>query len=127
MVETQYNGFTVLDTIHVNGKLTLGDNLADLGGLNTAYEAFKKTKEGHSNVKIDDFTPDQRFFLSWAQVWRSSQRPESAASRIKTDPHSPEQYRTNAPISNMDAWYAAFDVKPGDKMYKKPADRIKIW
>jgi len=127
MVVDQYNGFTVLDTIHVNGRLTEGENLADLGGLNTAYEAFKKTKEGHSNVKIDGFTPDQRFFLSWAQVWRSSQRPESAASRIKTDPHSPEQYRTNAPISNMDAWYAAFDVKPGDKMYKKPADRIKIW
>jgi putative endopeptidase len=127
MVVDQYNGFTVLDTIHVNGKLTEGENLADLGGLNTAYEAFKKTKEGHSNVKIDGFTPDQRFFLSWAQVWRSSQRPENAESRIKTDPHSPEQYRTNAPISNMDAWYAAFNVKPGDKMYKKPDARIKIW
>jgi len=127
MLVKQYNGFTVLDTIHVNGTLTEGENLADLGGLNTAYEAFKKTKEGHSNVKIDGFTPDQRFFLSWAQVWRSSQRPENAASRIKTDPHSPEQYRTNAPVSNIDAWYAAFDVKPGDKMYKAPADRIKIW
>ena len=127
MVVDQYNGFTVLDTIHVNGKLTLGENLADLGGLNVAYEAFKKTAEGHSTKKIDGFTPDQRFFLSWAQVWRSSQRPESAASRIKTDPHSPEQYRTNAPITNIDAWYAAFDVKPGDKMYKAPADRIKIW
>jgi len=127
MVVNQYNAFTVLDTIHVNGILTLGENLADLGGLNTAYEAFKKTPEGHSNKKIDGFTPDQRFFLSWAQVWRSSQRPETAASRIKTDPHSPEQYRTNAPITNIDAWYAAFDIKPGDKMYKKPEDRIKIW
>ena len=127
MVVNQYNAFTVLDTIHVNGILTEGENLADLGGLNTAYEAFKKTPEGHSNKKIDGFTPDQRFFLSWAQVWRSSQRPETAASRIKTDPHSPEQYRTNAPITNIDAWYAAFDIKPGDKMYKKPEDRIKIW
>jgi putative endopeptidase len=127
MVIKQYDGFTVLDTIHVNGTLTEGENLADLGGLNTAYEAFKKTKEGHSNVKIDGFTPDQRFFLSWAQVWRSSQRPENAAARIKTDPHSPEQYRTNAPLTNIDAWYAAFNVKPGDKMYKAPADRIKIW
>ncbi len=123
----QYNGFTVLDTIHVNGILTEGENLADLGGLSIAYEAFKKTKEGHSNVKIGGFTPDQRFFLSWAQVWRSVQRPESAASRILTDPHSPEQYRTNAPITNMDAWYAAFDIKPGDKLYKAPADRTKIW
>lgn len=126
-VENQYNAFTVLDTMHVNGKLTLGENLADLGGLNIAYEAFKKTKQGKSNTKIDGFTPDQRFFLSWAQVWRGSQRPEAAAQRILTDPHSPEQFRTNAPITNMDAWYTAFDVKPGDKMYKKPEDRIKVW
>jgi putative endopeptidase len=126
MVVQQYNGLTVLDTIHVNGRLTEGENLADLGGLNIAYEAFKKTKEGHSNTKIDGFTPDQRFFLSWAQVWRSSQRPESAAARILTDPHSPEQYRTNAPLTNIDAGYTAFNVQPGDKMYKKPENRIKI-
>ncbi|RFZ95171.1 M13 family peptidase [Mucilaginibacter conchicola] len=126
-VENQYNAFTVLDTMHVNGKLTLGENLADLGGLNIAYEAFKKTKQGKSNSKIDGFTPDQRFFLSWAQVWRGQQRPESAAQRILTDPHSPEQFRTNAPITNMDAWYAAFGIKPEDKMYKKPEDRIKVW
>jgi putative endopeptidase len=126
-VVNQYNGFTVLDTIHVNGKLTLGENLADLGGVNIAYEAFKKTKEGHSRKKINGFTPDQRFFLSWAQVWRGSQRPEAAAQRILTDPHSPEQYRCNAPLTNIDAWYTAFDVKPGDKNYKKPEDRIKVW
>jgi putative endopeptidase len=126
-VVTQYNAFTVLDTIHVNGKLTLGENLADLGGLNVAYAAFKKTKEGQSATKIDGFTPDQRFFLSWAQVWRGSQRPESAAQRILVDPHSPEQYRTNAPLTNIDAWYAAFNVQPGDKMYKKPEDRTKVW
>lgn len=126
-VVAQYNGFTVVDTIHVNGKLTLGENLADLGGLNVAYAAFKKTKEGQSNKKIDGFTPDQRFFLSWAQVWRSSQRPEAAAQRILTDPHSPEQYRTMAPLTNIDAWYKAFNVKPGDKLYKKPEDRTKVW
>ncbi len=126
-VVDQYNAFTVLDTIHVNGKLTLGENLADLGGINIAYEAYKKTKEGQSNKKIDGFTGDQRFFLSWAQVWRGLQRPESAAQRIMTDPHSPEQYRCNAPISNMDAWYAAFNIQPGDKNYKKPEDRIKVW
>jgi putative endopeptidase len=126
-VVAQYNAFTVLDTIHVNGKLTLGENLADLGGLNVAYAAFKKTKEGQSDTKIDGFTPDQRFFLSWAQVWRGSQRPEAAAQRILVDPHSPEQYRTNAPLTNIDAWYAAFNVQPGDKMYKKPEDRTKVW
>jgi putative endopeptidase len=127
MVVAQYNAFTVVDTIHVNGKLTLGENLADLGGLNVAYAAFKKTKQGQSETKIDGFTPDQRFFLSWAQVWRGSQRPESAAQRIKVDPHSPEQYRCNAPIQNIDAWYAAFNIQPGDKNYKKPEDRIRVW
>jgi putative endopeptidase len=126
-VVNQYNAFTVLDTIHVNGKLTLGENLADLGGVNIAYEAFKKTKEGQSGRKIDGFTPDQRFFLSWAQVWRGAQRPEAASQRILTDPHSPEQYRCNAPISNIDAWYTAFNVQPGDKNYKAPADRIRVW
>ena len=126
-VVAQYNAFTVLDTLHVNGKLTLGENLADLGGLNVAYAAFKKTKEGQSTKKIDGFTPDQRFFLSWAQVWRGSQRPEAAAQRILTDPHSPEQYRTNAPLTNIDAWYAAFKIQPGDKMYKAPEDRTKVW
>lgn len=126
-VVAQYNAFTVLDTLHVNGRLTEGENLADLGGLNIAYEAFKKTKQGKSNTKIDGFTPDQRFFLSWAQVWRSAQRPESASQRILTDPHSPEQYRCNAPLTNIDAWYAAFDVKSGDKNYKAPADRIHVW
>ena len=126
-VVAQYNAFTVLDTLHVNGRLTLGENLADLGGLNVAYAAFKKTKEGQSNKKIDGFTPDQRFFLSWAQVWRSSQRPQLAAQRLLTDPHSPEQYRANAPVTNIDAWYAAFNVRPGNKMYKKPDDRIRVW
>ncbi|HJP63768.1 MAG TPA: M13 family metallopeptidase, partial [Mucilaginibacter sp.] len=126
-VVNQYNAFTVVDTMHVNGKLTLGENLADLGGLNVAYEAFKRTKQGQSKTKIDGFTPDQRFFLSWAQVWRGSQRPEAAAQRILTDPHSPEKYRCNAPISNIDAWYAAFNIQPGDKNYKKPEDRTKVW
>ncbi|MDB4926168.1 M13 family metallopeptidase [Mucilaginibacter sp.] len=127
MVVKQYDAFTVNDTVHLNGKLTLGENLADLGGINVAYEAFKKTKQGHSNQKIDGFTPDQRFFLSFAQVWRSKQRPEFAAQRVLTDPHSPENYRAYAPLTNMDAWYSAFNVKPGDKLYKKPEDRIKIW
>lgn len=126
-VVKQFNAFTVLDTLHVNGKLTLGENLADLGGLNIAYEAFSKTQQGQSANTIDGFTPDQRFFLSWAQLWRLSQTPESAAQRLLIDPHSPEQFRTNAPITNISAWYKAFDVKPGDKLYKKPEDRTKIW
>jgi putative endopeptidase len=123
----QFDKYTVVDTIHVIGKLTMGENIGDLGGLNAAYTAFKMTKQGQSNTKIDGFTPDQRFFLSWAQVWRGNILPESAAQLIKTDPHSPGEYRTIGAPVNMDAWYYAFDVKPGDKLYKKPEDRIRMW
>lgn len=123
----QFDAYTVLDTVHVIGKLTMGENIGDLGGLNAAYTAFKMTKQGQSNEKIDGFTPDQRFFLAWAQVWRGNILPETAAQLIKTDPHSPGPYRTIGAPVNMDAWYKAFDVKPGDKLYKKPEDRIRMW
>lgn len=123
----QFSAYTVVDTIHVLGKLTMGENIGDLGGLNAAYTAFKMTKQGQSNEKIDGFTPDQRFFLSWAQVWRGNILPETAAQLIKTDSHSPGPYRTIGAPVNMDAWYEAFDVKPGDKLYKKPEDRIRLW
>ncbi|MFD2515142.1 M13 family metallopeptidase [Pontibacter locisalis] len=126
-LQKQYDAYTVLDTIHVNGKLTLGENIGDLGGLSAAYEAFKMTKQGQSKEMIDGFTPDQRFFLAWAQVWRTNILPETAAQLILTDSHSPGQYRTIGAPVNMDAWYEAFDVKPGDKLYKKPEDRIRIW
>ncbi len=123
----QFNGFVVNDSLHVNGELTVGENLADLGGMNIAYEAFKKTEQGKSETKIDGFTPDQRFFLSWAQVWRSNILPEFAAQLIMTDPHSPGKYRCNGPVTNLDAWYKAFNIQPGDKMYKSETERIKIW
>lgn len=123
----QFDQYNVLDTIHVNGKFTMGENIGDLGGLNAAYTAFKMTKQGQSNEKTDGFTPDQRFFLSWAQVWRGNILPETAAQFIKTDPHSPGEYRTIGAPVNMDAWYEAFDVRPGDKLYKKPEDRIRMW
>ncbi|ADB40466.1 M13 family metallopeptidase [Spirosoma linguale] len=129
-VKEQFFGFKVLDSIKVNGQLTLGENLADLGGLAIAYDAFKKTAQGKSSGKksmIDGFTPDQRFFLSWAQVWRINVLPETQAQLIMTDPHAPGIYRCNGPLANINAWYEAFNVKPGDKMYKKPEDRIKVW
>ncbi|MFN8243830.1 MAG: M13 family metallopeptidase [Ferruginibacter sp.] len=127
MVVDQYNGYTVLDTMHVNGKLTLGENLADLGGLSIAYEAFKKTEQGKHGKPIDGFTPDQRFFLNWAQVWRQNILPEAQAQRIVTDPHSPGVYRANGPLTNIDAFYDAFHLKEGDKMYKPKDKRIRIW
>lgn len=127
MVVDQFNKIVVIDTSHANGSLTEGENLADLGGLNIAYEAFKKTKEGQSTQKIDGLTPDQRFFLSWAQVWRANTRPEEIASRLKTDPHSPSELRCNVPVSNMEAWYKAFDIKPTDKNYRPESERARVW
>jgi len=129
-VKEQFFGFKVLDSLKVNGQLTLGENLADLGGLAIAYDAFKKTAQGKASgkkVMIDGFTPDQRFFLSWAQVWRVNMLPEQQAQQIMTDPHAPGMYRCNGPLSNITAWYQAFDVQPGNAMYKKPEDRIKVW
>lgn len=127
VVVNQYNQFTVLDSIKVNGQLTLGENIADLGGITLAYEAFKLTEQGKSNQKIDGLTPDQRFFMSYANIWRIKDRPEQLRLRITTDPHSPEMARINVPLSNFEPFYEAFQVKEGDKMYRKPEDRAKIW
>jgi len=126
-VVKEYDAATVQDTIHVNGRLTLGENLADFGGLAMALEAFQHTKQFKENKKIDGFTPVQRFFLSWAQVWRSNIRPETEAQLILVDPHSPAMYRANIPPSNMDEWYEAFDVKEGDKMFRPAGSRVKVW
>ncbi len=126
-VVRQFNGYTVLDTVHVNGKLTLGENLADLGGTMIAYQAFKKTAEGKSNTKIDGFTPDQRFFLGFAQVWRGNINPESQSVRIKTDPHAPGKWRVIGPLSNNPDFYRAFNVQMTDPMFRKEDVRAKIW
>lgn len=126
-VVNQYNAYTVLDTIHVNGRLTLGENIADIGGLSIAYEAFTKTKQYQEAKKIDGFTPQQRFFLSWAQIWRNNAVPETQAQLVLTDSHSPGMYRANGAVVNMDEWYAAFNVQPGEKLYVAPEKRIKIW
>lgn len=123
----QYNAFTVLNNLHVNGQLTLGENLADIGGLAIAYDAFKLTKQGKSEEKTDGFTPDQRFFLGFAQVWRIKTRDETMRTRITTDPHSPEHFRVNGPTSNHPAFYKAFDVKEGNKMYRADSSRVHIW
>jgi len=126
-VETFYNNFSLLDNQHVNGSLTLGENLADIGGLNIAYDAFKLTEQGKGDKKIDGFTPDQRFFLSFAQVWRIKTRDESMRVRLKTDPHSPEMFRVNGPVYNMEAFYKAFNIPATAKMYIAPANRLGVW
>lgn len=122
-----YNGFTVLDTVHVNGALTTGENIADMGGVAIAYDAFKLTKQGQDTTKIDGYTPDQRFFLSIAQIWRSKLKDESIMARINTDPHSPAMYRVLGPLMNFEPFYKAFNVQPGNKMYVADSARIKIW
>ncbi len=123
-----YNGFTVLDTVHVNGALTTGENMADIGGIAIAYDAFKMTKEGQDTTqKIDGFTPDQRFFLSLAQIWRSKEKDAYTMRLLNTDPHSPAMYRVNGPLMNFTPFYKAFNVVPGEKMYLPENERIKIW
>ena len=126
-VVDQYNGYTVLDNLHLNGRLTLGENLADLGGITLAYEAFQLTDQAKSNQKIDGFTPDQRFFLGYAQVWREKVRPEAERTGVQTDPHSPGKYRVNGPLSNFEPFYKVFDVKPGQKLYKPEDKQAKVW
>lgn len=126
-VVAQYNAAVVLDTMHVNGKLTLGENLADFGGLSMAYEAFKKTEQGKSKKLIDGFTPDQRFFLSWAQVWRGMALPETQANLILTDPHSPAKWRALIPPMQMQEFYDAFGIKEGDPMWLPAEKRVHVW
>lgn len=123
----QYNAYTVLDSLHVNGELTLGENLADIGGLAIAFDAFKLTKQGQSSEKIGGFTPDQRFFLGYAQVWRIVDRPESLRTRITTDPHSPEEFRVNGPLANFEPFYQAFGVTEKHKLYRPADQRARIW
>jgi putative endopeptidase len=111
----------------VNGRFTLGENIGDVGGLSMAYRAYKIATEGKEVPVIDGLTGDQRFFLAWAQVWRSMQREEMGRQRLQTDPHSPEEFRVNGAVRNMDAWYEAFGVTPDDELYLAPEDRVRIW
>jgi putative endopeptidase len=127
VVGKQFDAFSPLDSVHVNGNLTMGENLADLGGLTIAYQAFQKTAQAKAGKTIDGFTPQQRFFLGYAQIWRSNQRPEALRQQIQTDPHSPGQYRTNGPLQNLPEFHQAFGCKDGDKMVRPAADRAKIW
>jgi len=125
----QYNAMCPLDDgkTCVNGALTLGENIGDLGGLSMAYRAYKIHLNGKEAPVIDGLTGDQRFFLAWAQVWRSKLRDAALRQRLQTDPHSPEQFRTNGVVRNFDEWYKAFNVKPGDALYLPPEQRIRIW
>jgi len=123
----QYDAYCPLPGQCVNGALTMGENIGDLGGISMAYTAYKLSLGGKPAPVIDGLTGDQRFFLSWAQVWKGKYRDESLLNLIKTNPHSPVMYRANGPLRNFDPWYQAFDVKPGDAMYLPPEQRVRIW
>ena len=127
MLGAQYDAYCPLPGQCVNGALTMGENIGDLGGISMAYTAYKLSLGGKPAPVIDGLTGDQRFFLSWAQVWKGKYRDESLLTLIKTNPHSPVMFRANGPLRNFDPWYQAFDVKPGDAMYLPPEQRVRIW
>ncbi|WP_081210411.1 M13 family metallopeptidase [Salegentibacter sediminis] len=124
----QYSKIEVVDSVFINGQFTLGENIGDLGGVNAAYDGLQIHLEENGNPgKIDGYTPEQRFFMSWATVWRTKMRDEALKNKIKTDPHSPGMYRAYVPLQNIEAFYEAFEIEEGDKMYVAPEDRVIIW
>lgn len=127
MLVTQYSEFEPLPKSKVNGELTLGENIGDLGGISVAYTAYQLSLNGQAPAVLDGFTGDQRFFVGWAQVWRRKYRNQELLKRLMTDPHSPSQYRCNGILVNIDAFYEAFAIKPGDKMFVPPENRVRIW
>ena len=123
----QYSGYEVLPGLRINGRLTLGENIGDVGGISVAYDAYHRSLHGASPPVIDGLTGDQRFFLSEAQIWQNLDREERLRIQVTSNPHSPSKFRVNGVVRNVDAWYAAFDVKPGDKLYLPPEERVHIW
>ncbi|MDW3195753.1 MAG: M13 family metallopeptidase [Cytophagales bacterium] len=124
----QFDGYEALDSVYVQGKLTLGENIGDLGGLNAAYDALQIYLAENGNPgKIDGFTPEQRLFLSWATIWRTKYRDETLRTQVLTDPHSPAMFRAIGPLENMEQFYQAFDIKEGDELWKPESERVKIW
>jgi endothelin-converting enzyme/putative endopeptidase len=123
----QYSAFKPLPDLNVNGHLTLGENIGDLTGLYIAYKAYQMSLAGKEAPVIDGLTGEQRFFMGYAQIWRSKYREEAVRRQVLTDPHSPPQFRANGPLRNFGPFYEAFGVKPGDGMYLAEGDRIQIW
>ena len=123
----QFDALSPVEGLHVNGKLTMGENIGDLSGLAQAYRAYRISLKGKEAPVIDGFTGDQRFFMGYAQAWRENAREAIVRQLLLSDPHSPGQYRAMVPVENNDAFQRAFDVKPGDRMYRAPAERVKIW
>lgn len=125
---SQFNNYIAIDSMHVRGELTLGENIADLGGLTISFYALKKSMEGKpAPEKIDGYTAEQRFFMAWAQGWRGNVRPEYLKNMVQTNPHAPGNFRVNGPLSNLQEFYDAFGLKEGNKLYRPKAERAEIW
>jgi len=127
MLGAQYSAFEPIPNVHVNGDLTMGENIADLGGLTLALDAYHASLGGKPAPVIDGLTGDQRVFLGWAQAWRGKVSDDFVKKQVVSDPHSPRQFRVNGVVHNVDAWYGAFDVKPGERLYVDPKKRVHIW
>lgn len=127
VVVDQYKGYCPLDSVCIDGQLTLGENIADFGGLTVAYNAYKRTEEYKNAVSIDGFTPSQRFFIGFARIWAGAYREEAMRTQLLTNVHSPGKWRVNGTLVNMPEWYAAFGIKEGDAMYRPENERAKIW
>jgi putative endopeptidase len=127
MIVKQFNKYIAVDSLHINGELTQGENIADLGGIIMSYEAFRKTDQYKNNTIIAGLNPAQRFFLGYALEWMVNQRPETVASQVKSNEHSPAKFRVNGPLSNMPEFYEAFSVKQGDSLWVPDNMRVKIW
>ena len=124
---SQYDGFEVLPGLNVNGRLTLGENIGDLGGLSVSYDAYHRSLNGAAAAVRDGLSGDQRFFLAYAQIWRSLNREQQLRSQVLSNPHSPPKFRVNGVVRNVDAWYQAFGVRPGDRLYLPEDERVRIW
>jgi len=123
----QYSQFEPLPGLHLNGQLTMGENIADLGGLTLALEAYHQSLHGQPAPVIDGWSGDQRVMMGWAQAWRGKTTDGALRRQVVSDSHSPRSYRVNGVVRNLDAWYTAFGVKPGDSLYLAPGDRVRIW
>jgi putative endopeptidase len=128
MLVKQFDSYEPIPGVHIKGQLTLGENLGDLGGLEVAYAAYRRyvAKHGEPPV-VSGLTGDQRFFIAYGYSWETKQREGALRSQLLANPHSPAAYRVNGIVRNFDPWYAAFDVKPGDKLYLPPDERVRIW
>jgi len=123
----QFDAYSVAPGVNVKGAQTMGENIADLGGILLALDAYRASLRGEPSPVLDGYTGDQRVFLGWAQVWRSKARPDALKQQVATDVHSPARFRVDGPLRNVDAWYDAWGVTPRDKLYLKPEDRVRIW